>query len=210
MLKKATGPENDLSEADRIIAEEMQTFFSGEFKNEVEAVDERVEEILNKYISQVNSHVDNIRFLAASIFDINCSHIDTNISTGKKRLPYWSGQVSENSLLSSGSGLIDLLLPAAVKRERNIKRLKENIATLIVNNIENMRWSLLQNIESLFREFVADVTNKFNETIENVVSIVETAEKREDRSEIIMDEVGSLREFLAEITSSYTEIDNSN
>ena len=211
VLKKATGPENDLSEADRIIAEEMQTFFSGEFKNEVKAVDERVEEILNKYISQVNSHVDNIRFLAASIFDINCSHIDTNISTGKKRLPYWSGQVSENSLLSSGSGLIDLLLPAAVKRERNIKRLKENIATLIVNNIENMRWSLLQNIESLFREFVSDVSNKFNETIENVVSIVETAEKkREERAELVMEEIGSLKGFLAEITSSYSDIDNSN
>jgi len=211
VLKEATGQKEDLSDADRIIAEQMQAFFSGEFKKEVKAVDERVEEILNKYVLQVNSHVDNIRFLAASIFEINCSHIDTNISTGKKRLPYWSGQVSENGLLSSGSGLLDFLLPAAVKRERNINRLKENTATLIVNNIENMRWSLLQNIESLFREFVADVTNKFNETIENVISIVETAEKkREEKSDLVMEKVRSLRAFLAETTSSYTEIDNSN
>lgn len=211
VLIEATGSSEDLSEAERIIAEEMPVFFSEEFKNEVKFLDEKSDEILNKYAGQVNAHVDNIRFLAASIFEIKCSHIDTNISTGKKRLPYWSGQVSENSLLSSGSGLLDVLLPAAVKRERIIKRLKENTATLIINNIENMRWSLLQNIESLFREFVADVTNKFNETIDNVVSIVETAEKkREERSELVMEEVRSLRELLAVITSIYAEIDNSN
>gem|GEM_PF-3796387 len=48
---------------------------------------------------------------------------------------------------------------------------------------------MLQNIESLFREFVADVTNKFNETIENVISIVETAEKkREEKSDLVIGE----------------------
>ncbi|MDD4159843.1 MAG: dynamin family protein, partial [Synergistaceae bacterium] len=172
VLKSAAGTNQDFSDTEKIIAEDIVNFFSKEFEREAKVINERTEEVFRKYTGQLNSHVDNIRFMAASIFNIECSHIDTNIAIRKKRLPYWTGQVSEKSLISSGNTFFDFLLPVKIKREKEITRINENTATLIINNVENMRWSLIQNIESLFREFVSDISRKLNETIDDVVRIV--------------------------------------
>lgn len=189
---------------EEIIVDEIPFFFSNEFTTETKLISDKVESILAKYSSEINLHIDAVRFLAASIFDLKCEHIATDIKIKMKRLPYWENQTSKSTLIFPADGIFDVLMPASIKKKRIMERASKKLETLITQNLENMRWSILQNIETTFREFRNTAEDKISKTIDSIILAITSAEKiKEKEAQIIARETDCLNRLLVKVSSLF-------
>lgn len=50
-----------------------------------------------------------------------------------------------------------------IRRSRAIRRLYEQIEAIVMQNVENVRWPTLQNLEDTFRKFASHIEERYHE-----------------------------------------------
>jgi hypothetical protein len=55
---------------------------------------------------------------------------------------------------------MDRLFPVSLRRKRVRSRLLEEIETVVIRNVENLRWATLQNVEDAFRRFALELEER--------------------------------------------------
>jgi hypothetical protein len=72
--------------------------------------------------------------------------------------------------------------------------MSEQATLLVRRNVENLRWSILQNMDESFRGFRARLDQQLDETIGSIRQAIELAQRRRhDQSESISNEVTRLQ-----------------
>jgi phosphoglycerate-specific signal transduction histidine kinase len=75
--------------------------------------------------------------------------------------------------------------------------LGERIEELVVSNVENLRWSTLQNLDTSFRRFAADLDERLRRTAEATRRAIRAAAEKRDRHADAVAEAMALRQDLA-------------
>ena len=134
----------------RVLAEAIPTFFGREMTSTVQRFTEVLEAALEPHRLRAAELVATLQSIAAELFEV-----PTNVLTEGKLLedreePTWVTHSWDTALHPIPPGLVDRLLPKSRRKDRLLRRVSRQLEELVVRNVENLRWSLLQSLERSF------------------------------------------------------------
>jgi predicted small secreted protein len=150
----------------------------------------------------MNKLPDSIHRSAADLFDIPYRQALLTQDFEMTKRPYWISHQWARSFQRIPRGVFDKLLPHGVRRSQLVKKAVEQIDELVMQNVENLRWAVFQNIDHSFIRFRSELGRQFEQTVIATRGAIETAlKKRKEHSEIVADEITHLQESLNILTN---------
>ena len=184
------------------LAEEIPLLFETELGSLSEATERRMRETLQRYQDRADDLIEIIRRTATELFEIPYPVPDGSRAIERTHKPYWVTQNWSTSIGSLPEGLVDHLLPFALRQRRLRKRLTEDIDTLVVRNVENIRWATLRNLDDVFRHFSSALDERLKETSEATRGAMRAAHRRRAQDEAtVQPEIRRLEASAAELMS---------
>ncbi|HEY7164249.1 MAG TPA: dynamin family protein [Candidatus Binatia bacterium] len=199
-LKKIDDPDLIEKTVQARFAEEIPVFFNQVLRSFFDAIAGRVREVLQPHESRADLLIESIRRTAAELFDIPYRAPDSTRALESTHKPYWV-TYNWNTLISPiPEDLLHRFLPAGIRQKQIRKRLAGDIETLVVRNVENVRWATLRNLEDAFRRFGSALEERLEETIEATRGAIRLARDRRQASLQSVDgELRVLRQKASEI-----------
>jgi hypothetical protein len=160
------------------LAEVIPAFFENELGELSTEFESRVRQTLDLRRREVDALVDAVRQTAAELFDLP-HHASTD--TGEfevTREPYWVTHYWPITLGLLPEGFWDRFLPAAMRRRRLLARMKERVEVLVAENVENVRWPTLQNLDRSIREFGEELDRRLEEAVRATIGAIEAGRSR--------------------------------
>jgi hypothetical protein len=101
----------------------------------------------------------------------------------------------------AAEGFLDRFLSAELKKHRIQKRLSEEVETLVIHNVENIRWATLRNLDDAFRRFSSTLDERLQETAEATRAAMRAAHlRRKENEDAAQPELIRLEQKAAELT----------
>ncbi len=198
-LARTAGRER-IRPAQEALAEVIPSFFerkSGEFERQF---GERICGILEPHQRRADELIGTVRENAAELFDIPYSAPKSEEAFEMTRKPYWVTHKWAATLNPIPPEVSDRLLPASVRRSRIVKRIMGQVESLVTTNVENLRWPMLQSIDTTFRRFTSTLDTRLKETIQATHGAIRRAlAKRREESEAISAEVERIQAETARL-----------
>jgi GTP-binding protein EngB required for normal cell division len=139
--------------------------------------------LLDRYRRTIDATVDNIRRIAAEMFDVPWTPGDATSSFTLRQDPYWTTERLNIRLIPDLAPLVDRFLPGALAQQRRRSRLIAQTRELILRNAENLRWAILRGIDETFRNAGVELDQRLGEAIAATKGVIEDAlRRRQDRS----------------------------
>lgn len=184
------------------LAEEIPLLFETELASLSEATERRIRATLQRYQDRADDLIEIIRRTAAELFEIPYVATDSARAIERTHKPYWVTQNWSTSIGSLPERLVDHLLPFALRQRGLRKRLTEDIDTLVVRNVENIRWATLRNLDDAFRHFSSALDERLKETAEATRGAMRAAHLRRAHDEAtVQPELRRLEASAAELMS---------
>jgi hypothetical protein len=159
---EAKVPESTIVES---LAERMPTLFQQEFKDFESKVRKRFAESLGVHQARAEQLIVHVRRTAADLLAIGFTAPAPEESFELKKIPYWVTKARETlSVLPPGT--FDGLLPATMRKRRTRARFRAQTDEIVRRNVENLRWSLRQNLEDGFRNFEGRLDDQLKLTLD--------------------------------------------
>jgi GTP-binding protein EngB required for normal cell division len=187
-------------EAEVSAAKAIPAFFETEIGAAIQFSDRKIEETLTPHQARAEDLIESVRKAVSDLFDIPYKAPGSRAVFRLVRAPYW---------VTHDWGSLTWTVPrhflnSFSSRERRVagirKRMSEQIGTLVLHNVENLRWSIFQSIEHAFRRFASELDARLDETIEATHGAIRLAlAKREEHSHKIDGEVARLSHATAEM-----------
>ncbi|HED04684.1 MAG TPA: Dynamin family protein, partial [Candidatus Fraserbacteria bacterium] len=159
------GDQLDEGAVERVLAEAIPAFFAGQLEALSGEFAQQVAETLRPHEQRADELVEAIRRGAAELFEVPYRAPQSVRAFEVRRRPYWVTQRPDAPLTSISAGLAERLLPAHLHRVRAAKRLMAQVESLVLQNVENLRWATRQNLDQAFRRFAASLEERLQETI---------------------------------------------
>ncbi len=173
----------------------IPTFFEKELSEMAQKFNTRVGEVLSKYQDRVDELIEAIRKTAAELFKIPYYAPSAKEIFQMRYLPYWVNKKYGATLSPIPKSLVYSLLPSRIKKAKLTKQYNEQAEILARNNVENLRWAILQNTNEAFRKFSHNLEERMEKTIEATHgAITATYNKRLAESEEITSELEKLQD----------------
>ncbi|HQO01811.1 MAG TPA: dynamin family protein [Spirochaetota bacterium] len=186
--------ENDVREA---FSEAIPVFFERELGEMSMFFNKRVADIILQHHNRADEIIESVRLSASNIFNIPYHAHQGAAGIDFTHKPYWSLHHWKSTLVPLPDDLIDRLMPRGLRERRIRKRLERQIQILVLGNVENLRWSTLQNLDGTFRRFMIDLDKRFNDIIHVTREAISAAfEQRENYSEQIAAEITHLEGLI--------------
>jgi hypothetical protein len=192
------------------LAEEVTSFFQSSAEEVSQRFGRHVSETLRPHQERADALIELIRRAAAELFEIPYHAPESSEAFEMKRRPYWVQRKRVPTLpIVVPEEAIDKLLPASLRMNRLKKRMARQIDALVRQNVENLRWATLQNLNNAFRGFALSLDQRFQETIAATHGAMQAAYlKRKEHVEAISEDVARLEgaaEDLAKICAELQE-----
>jgi GTPase Era involved in 16S rRNA processing len=186
--------------AQSALAEAIPGFFEHELGGMSMAFEGQVRDALNRHRQRTDTLIESIRKTAAELFDIPYEPIASKEEFEIKRQPYWVTHHWPISLGVLPEGFWDRLLPYGMRKSRAVRRMRERIEVLVAQNVENVRWPTLQNLQKSFREFGNALDARLAEATSATMGAIQAAyEKRKDQSAAVESETARLERDIREL-----------
>ncbi len=167
--------------------------FSGRFK-------QRMAQSLEPLQRETNHLIESIRHHASDIFKIPFYAPESETAYISRQKPYWITHKWKQSLSPIPPGALDRMLGTGLQQKRAKKRVLLQVEELVRNNVENLRWSIFQSIQTSFRQFGSRMDETFNATLHATKGAMDAAvKKRGEKEKGAEDEIRRIRELIAEI-----------
>jgi GTPase SAR1 family protein len=187
----------DEAAAREALAEAIPLIFERELGGMSREFNRLVAEALRPHEQRAANIIAQVRRGAADIFEIPYQAPQSDSAFVPVRAPYWVTHKWSSSLSPLPEGFLDRLLPLRWRRQIVHRRLGERIEELVVSNVENLRWSTLQNLDTSFRRFAADLDERLRRTAEATRRAIRAAAEKRDRHADAVAEAMALRQDLA-------------
>ena len=171
---------------------------------------DRVTEVFGVHQRRASELIGAVRQAAAKLFNLSISAAGEAECFEFVREPYWTmrdyvGLDMIGSIAQAVGTSFGWLLPRTKKIERLRRHLHDDAMTLIRGNVESLRWSTLQSLESTCRKFSGDLDRQFAQAIEATQGAIQTAlAKRRRESGWIADDL----RYLEDANESLAAIEN--
>lgn len=148
------------TEVQKAWAEAIPDFFEKQREELNERVKERLLECLTPHEERLSRLVETLRRTAADMFQVPYKPLASEDVLEIKRRPYW--------VLSTWN-----TDPLPV-----LKSIDQRLDSLVRRNVENIRWSMLQNLNISFAGFARKTRERLDETVTATQGAMETAHAR--------------------------------
>ena len=167
---------------------------------------QRVEEGLRPHQARADALLNELRARAAELFDVP---YHASESKGEFRLvqrPYWVTQTYSTSFLPNPTRLVDRFVPARVRKTRIRSRLANEIETLVLHNVENLRVTTRASLDHTLREFITDLDARFDEVLAATRGAIDAAKHKREESADIAAEITRLEKAKSRLHTLRDEI----
>ena len=155
----------DEAQAREQIAEAIPGFFEHAHGEMSAACRERLNTNLQAHQQRAHELVEVVRRAAATSFDLGYQPCSADELIAPPEAPYWVTRQWNTALATIPPAWVDRLLPSRIRRARSHRRLMEEAGTLLIRNVENLRWTTIQNLDETFRRFGASLDESLKQTI---------------------------------------------
>lgn len=189
--------------ADRIVPDEdsvrgnmadaVPALFERELGELSRTFEQKVHDVVVQHRSRADELVDSIRRAAAELFSVPYDRSEEREGFEIKRRPYWITHQWSYSLSLLPENFIDRFLPARIRRSRAMHRLQAQIEAVVMQNVENVRWPTLQNLEDTFRRFAGQIDEQHREAAAATRDAIQAAfVQRREHAEAVENDVARL------------------
>jgi hypothetical protein len=163
-----------------------------------ELISKRMDMVLKPHQLRADELIETLRQTTAELFEIPYHAPRGDQAFSLSRRPYWITRRWHTRLKPLPLTLGDSLFSNAEQRLR--KRLQEQSQTLIMANVENLRWALFQSIDDTFRRFSTTLAERLTATRHATQKAIKTAaERRRNQGETISGELNSIENAIQKL-----------
>ena len=199
-LERVLKDHPDMNTARQALTDAIPTFFEEELFDMSKIFDAHVHQTLNPHQKRADELIESIRKAAAELFDIPYHAPKSSDAFEMTREPYWVTSERRTFFNPIPENLVVQVLPPGVRRLRIRKRLHEDISSLVTQNVENLRWATLQNLDRAFRNFSTLLDERMSDTIKATHGAIQAAcARRDEQSENTSAELEQLNRAAAKL-----------
>jgi len=188
-----TGEPSDLSEMVPDFFEERFQLISGK----VEAM---VHEIASVHQKRIQELTEMVQRAASELFDISYIRSAWVSSEVAFEDPYWVTNIWDSAIGPVAIGWLERLLPGPLRAKRLKQRRQEKITALAVRNTENLRWSLLQKVNHVFRLLESELQRSLREAVAatkgEIAEVMERKRRSQEETTAEMEDLEDRIQFL--------------
>ena len=185
------------------LMEAIPVFFDEELGRLSDSFTAHIRQLFLPHQKRAVELIDAVRRTAAELFELPWQPACDGEFLELSRQPYWVTQELTGALIPVVAGRLDWFLPTAKRLDRLRKRLLDDATTMIARNVENLRWATLQNLDTAFRRFGAELDRGLAEAIIATHGSISTAYERR-RSEA--DRIDPEEEHLSSVAAALDDI----
>lgn len=176
-------PQDPEDAAQHAVADAIPAWFERELGRITFVMDGEVASRLKDHEERADDLIESIRTAAAELFGIPYHSPKGERAYDPVRKPYWVEHDWDSSCSPLPALVISRLLPRSLRESQARNRTKKLIDTLVMRNLENLRWETLQTIDMAFRKFGADLDTNLGLTIEATHGAIRLALSQRKRCE---------------------------
>ena len=195
LYEKNTLEEEEIT---RALAEAIPGFFEHELGQMSRFFDTHVAQVIKTHQKRASDIIDSVRKAASDLFDI--PYIPHTPITGMEvtKEPYWVMHQWRYSYMAIPEELVDKLLPKSMRIKRIKKRIDRQIHALVLNNVENLRWATVQNLDSTFRTIMLSIDEQFTHVITITRKAIDIAvQKKQTYASEVAGQIAHLEQLLS-------------
>lgn len=187
-------------EAHLVLSQAVQTLFEQELTAAAELFDEYMTGILAPHRQKADALISAVREAAVAVFAIDYQATEQETIFQMKRQPYWVKDKLQTGVAVIPHAWLESLLPDTLRLARIRKRLKQHVDALITQNVENLRWAILQNVENAFRAFSEALKVRLARAVTSTnQAVAAAAAMKNDRADVAEAELSRLRTAAQEV-----------
>lgn len=157
------------------LAAAVPGFFDRELAATADRFREYIDTMLRPHQQRAETLVAAVRQAAASVFAVEYQAAAQDAVFQMKRQPYWVKERWQTGLGGIPHRWLEALLPGSIRLARVHKRLVGQVNALVEQNVENLRWALLQNAETVFYLFGKALSMRLTEAANGTSQAVAAA-----------------------------------
>ncbi|WP_321372199.1 dynamin family protein [uncultured Desulfuromusa sp.] len=169
----------DIEELERLVremlAQELPTFFAPAMRQVAEVIQAEATELLALHQQRSHRLVEQVRKIAAELFDIPYHAPAVGRSYTKFEVSGWSHELFISDMDPLGQKLSRKFLTQKYRRKRTVNRLREEGLKLLNQNVEQINWALRRGLDENFTQFGGELSEQLERTISATRKAMEIA-----------------------------------
>jgi len=169
---------NRAGDFETVLAEHIPPYFEKALGEISLAMSERLEAAIRLHQGRADAVIANVSELASDVLSIEYVAPAAVDAFKAKREPYWVTHEWQVSPRTVEPAVAERLLPKRLHERAKGRRLEEVLDRLVINNVENVRWAILQNINDWLTRYAGDLDRRLAQTAEDIERAINEASDR--------------------------------
>ena len=159
----------DTEELERLVrdtlAEEIPAFFTPAMQKVTDIVTAEGTTLLTLHQQRSNHLIEQVRQVAAELFDIPYHAPAVGRSYTRFELSEWSNDLFISDMDPLGQKISRKFFTQKYRRKKTVKRLREEGIKLLNQNVEQINWALRRGLDESFRQFGVELSDQLEKTV---------------------------------------------
>jgi len=177
------------SGSESVAVEAMAGAVATEFPRELEAtaalLDEELARRLRIHHENAARLIGSVRTAAAELFEVPYHVPGTEHRFEQRSRAWWVRRdFSMSPLIPIPAEMVERALPRVLRERRIRERLSRQVENLVRSNVENLRWSMIQDLDAAFRAFATELDQGLSDAIQAthgaILAAVEARRRHEE------------------------------
>jgi GTPase SAR1 family protein len=160
---------SDTEELERLVresvVEEIPAFFTPVIREITAIIEEEATEFLVLHQQRSNQLIEQVRQIAAELFDIPYHAPSAGRSYTTFEVSGWSNDLFISDMDPLGQRISRRFFTRKFRRKRTVARLRAEVLKLVNQNVEQIGWALRRGLDESFRKFGAELSEQLDKTI---------------------------------------------
>ncbi|MDX2480231.1 MAG: dynamin family protein [Desulfuromusa sp.] len=157
------------------LAREMPLFFAPAMRKVAEIVRAEATELLTLHQQRSNRLIEQVRQIAAELFDIPYHAPSAGRSYTMFEMSGWSHDLFISDMDPLGQRFSRKFFTHKFRHKRTVNRLREGGRKLLNQNVEQINWALRRGLDANFCQFGAELSDQLERTITAIRKAMEVA-----------------------------------
>lgn len=202
----------DTEELERLVremlAQELPAFFAPAMRKVAEIIQTEATEILTLHQQRSNRLIEQVRQIAAELFDIPYHAPAVGRYYTRFEISGWSNDLFISDMDPLGQRLSRKFLTQKFRRKRTVNRLRDEGLKLLNQNVEQINWALRRGLDENFCQFGAELSEQLEKTISATRKAMEVAlQKSESHSHETASREIKLKQTLAKLQEILNQLE---
>ncbi|MCF6266494.1 MAG: dynamin family protein [Desulfuromusa sp.] len=169
----------DTEEMERLVreslAQRIPVFFAPAMREVTDIIRSEATDLLTLHQQRSNRLIEQVRQIAAELFDIPYHAPSVGRSYTKFEIASWSNDLFISDMDPLGQRLSRKFFTRKYRRKKTVKRLRDESQKLLNQNVEQINWALRRGLDEGFCQFGVELSEQLEKTISATRKAMEVA-----------------------------------